>query len=281
MLELRDVLWAGTEAALESAREIEARIQALTQQGALQAGMLGAEDAPSFHKADNVAIVPVRGPLVNIDSPILAFFGVASYPQIRRSMIAAAQDKSVNQILLDVDSGGGAVNGVADTADLIARINSQVKPVTAFADGTMASAAYWLGGSAGQVFASKTATVGSIGIIITHVDATGALAQQGLKVDVMRAGKYKALGHPAEPFTQEARDQIQAQLDAAYKVFGSHVAESRGVSYATFDEKMGQGRVFLGADAKAAGLIDGITNFDAMVSLLQSKKNVDKSGARI
>jgi signal peptide peptidase SppA len=274
MLNIRHGLWAGTEAALEYALEVETKLLALAD---VKAGIFGGnDDSEPFTRSGNVAIVPVRGPLVNMDSPILAFFGVGSYPVIRRSMIAAATDAKIDHILMDIDSPGGAVSGVADTADLIARINSKVKPVTAFAEGTMASAAAWLGVSAGQVFASKTSVTGSIGIIATHLDRTQQLAQSGIKPTVFRGGKYKALVNPYESLSAEAVAQMEEQIDGAYKVFVQHVADSRGVSYALADKKMADGREFFGEAGVTAGLLDGISTFDAVLSLLQSKKAVDK-----
>lgn len=280
-LNLNNVLWAGTDAALDAALKLESRLAGLDVQQAMKAGMFDDDaSAKPFTQVGNTAIVPIRGSLVNVDSPILKFFGVSSYPDIKRSLIAAATDASVEQILLDVDSGGGTVSGVADTGDLIARIHAQVKPVTTFADGNMMSAAYWLGASAGQVFASRTSMLGSIGVIMTHLDMTGKLAQEGVKPTILRAGKYKALMNPMETLSPEAREQAETMMAAAYDVFVSHVAASRDVSVEVAHKKMADGREFFGQAAVTAGLADGIGSFDAVLSALQSAKKVDRTPAR-
>jgi signal peptide peptidase SppA len=252
MLNIRHCLWAGTEAALQFLLEIEDKLLSAAD---VKAGLYGAEAPQSelFNRVDNVGIVSIRGPIVNADSPILALFGVATYPNIRRSVIAAASDPNVQQILLDIDSPGGTVAGTADTGDLIARVNAKVKPVTAFTDGTMASAATWIGVSAGQVFASKTAVTGSIGVIAVHIERSKQLADEGIKATVFRAGKYKALVNPIEPLTEAAKEQMEAKLDGAYKVFVQHVADSRGVSYAVADKKMAEGREFFRQCGRGCG----------------------------
>jgi signal peptide peptidase SppA len=277
MLNIRRGLWAGSQAALEFLLEIEEKIMAADIKAGM-AAMLGDQPADNdpFTRSGNVAIVAVRGPLVNVDSPFLAFFGVSSYPAIRRSVVAAAQDARIEQILLDIDSPGGSVAGMIDTADLIARVHSKVKPVTSFAGGTMASAATALGVSAGQVFAEKTSITGSIGVIMVHLDRTKQLADAGIKPTVFRGGKYKALLNPYEPLTDAAKAQVEEQIDGAYKVFVQHVADSRGVSYAVADKKMADGREFFGSAGVDAGLVDAISSFDAVVSVLQSKKGVDR-----
>jgi signal peptide peptidase SppA len=281
MFKLRNVLWAGSDSALEYARSVEATIAATP---GLQAGMFNCGDDQEkdlpYLVAGNVAVIPVKGPLVNVDSPMLAWFGMTGYPVLRRAAVAAAADPNIEHILLDINSPGGAVSGVADTGDLLARINAKVKPITTYTGGDMGSAACWLGVSAGQVFISRTSVVGSIGVIQTHTEYTAQLALEGVKKTVMRAGEFKALASPFEVLSDTARKLIQEQLDAAYKVFVQHVAECRGVSYAVADSTFAQGREFFGTAAKTAGLVDGISSLDAVVSGLQSKK-VDKLSRRI
>lgn len=264
---MQDTLWAGTEMSLSMyLQQMEAA------EVKLAAGTMPDDDeeVPYMLSVDQgVATVTVRGPLTNRSDPWLRFFGVSSYSDIRKAMVAAAEDPSVKQILLDIDSGGGAVNGVADVGQLISLINDKVKPVTAFTDGTMASAAYWLGSAAGKVYASKVAQVGSIGVISTHMEYSKALKENGVGVTVMRAGKYKALVNSVEPLTEDAKAQLQGMLDSAYKVFVQHVAEARNVSYDEADKRMGQGREFFGEESVSAGLTDGIDTFDGVFSRLQ------------
>lgn len=277
MLELNDSLWYGTEASFYQALAAESAIASR-----LQAGPFDADIQPDYllTKVGKVGVVSIKGPLVNSDSPILAFFGVTGYPAIRRAMVAAAKDEEIEQILLSVDSGGGAVNGVADTADLILRINAGVKPVTTLADGTMASAAYWLGSSASERFATKTSVVGSIGILAIHLDRTKQLEQDGIKATVMRSGKFKALVNPFEPLTEAAKAGMQAQMDEAYRIFVTHIAAALQVPYAEVDKKMAQGREFMGQQAVDVGLVDKLSTLDAVISELSARKKVDKRRGR-
>ena len=260
-------VWAGTEASLHAALEAEetraTRMAAgdrLSNQDRDVSRLLSVDD-------DGVATINIKGSLNNdADSDWNEWLGMTGYPEIREAMISAATDTSVKHIILDVDSGGGAVSGVDDTAKLIRLVNDNVKPVTAFTDGAMYSAAYWLGASAGQVFASKAAGMGSIGVIATHMERSEMLKEAGIGVTVIRAGKYKALANGVEKLTEEGKAQIQAGVDAAYKIFVGHVAEMRGKSYEFADSVMAQGREFYGQAGVDAGLIDGIKSFDQVMS---------------
>jgi capsid assembly protease len=261
--------WAGTEHSLSIAVEAFERMMSAPLKA--DAGTQAEEVPYNFSLQDNIGIVSVKGSLVNRDSPWNRYLGLMSYGEIRAAMIHAAQQPEVKAIVLDVASGGGAVSGVADTANLIAKIDKDVKPVYAFSDATMASAAYWLGSSARKVYNSKLAMVGSIGVIATHMEVSKALEEAGVGVTVVRAGKYKALANPYEPLSKQGEKTIQDQLDATYAVFLEHVAESRGVNIDVADERMGQGREFIGQAAVDAGLSDGVTSFDALISKISAK----------
>jgi len=275
-LNLRDVLWYGTRASLDQAIRLDEAAAHIEASSPAHAEEDGPKQDYLLDVQGPIGTISIKGPLVNADNWITQLLGMSTYPAIRRALVSAAQNQDIRQILLDVDSGGGAVAGVDDTAQLIKQINAKVKPVTTFADGMMASAAYWLGSTASKVYASKTSMIGSIGVLTTHIDRTQQLANEGIKATVLRAGKYKALANPLEPLSEAAREQIQAQLDAAYQIFVQHVADSRGVSYATADQKMAQGREFFGAAALDAGLLDGISSFDAVMSQLTKSASVDK-----
>ena len=263
MFNINHEIWAGTEQSLAAARAAELMAVAKLKAGFSSEGV----DVPSLLSVQgSVGMVSIQGPLFN--SKMAEYFGLTTYAGIRRAMVAAANDPAVGQILLAVDSGGGAVSGVYDTAQLISAINAKVKPVTTFAGDIMASAAYWLGSAARKVYSGQMSLVGSIGVISAHIEYSKQMAADGVTATVLRAGKYKALANPMEPLTEAAKAQIQAQLDAVYKVFVESVAAHRGVSFAEAD-KMSQGREFFGQAALDAGLVDGITTLAAVVGGLQ------------
>lgn len=277
-------LWAGTEGALAN---YMLALNKLAEEGVKVADYGDSEDKPTSRlltKQGGVGIITIAGSLNNSnESWYNRYMGTTGYPEIRRALILAAQDPEIEAILLDVKSGGGAVSGVADTSNLIRIVDSKVKPVYTYAENTMASAAYWLGASARKVYAGSTAEVGSIGVLMVHQDLSKLYEKMGVTTTVIRSGKFKAMGHPMEPLSEEARDEMQKQIDALAKLFTEHVAERRGVTYAVANDKMGQGRMFLGDSAKAVGLVDDLTTFDALVDKLtkgiDAKKQTPKYGA--
>lgn len=262
--------WAGSQSSYEAALQVEANIK-----DALKAGKHhddNEDKGPRLLSVEHgVATINISGTLMNSDSWMLEMFGATGYPEIRDALLAAANDPDVSQILLNIDSGGGAVSGCDDTAKLIRLINDKVKPVTAYTDSIMASAAYWLGSSAGEVFAGRSSLVGSIGVKATFKEYSKQNAMEGVTVTVIRAGKYKALADRNEPLSPEAEAQIRAVVDATYEVFVEHVAEARGKSYAYADKTMADGQEFIGKATVDVGLVDKIATFDEVMGDLRRK----------
>lgn len=272
-------LWAGTEAAHEEYEAQDRLLSALPADVHAARQLAWDDDEEERRKKprllavnDGVAVIRIAGALVSEDSWRNEFLGRTGYPEVRAALVHAASDATVGSIVLDIGSGGGHVHGMTDTADLIASIDKKVKPVYAFTDTSMCSAAYYLGSAARKVTLSKMADMGSVGVVHIHKELTKAFEQEGITVEVTRAGKYKALGNPYEKLSDLAREEIQASVDQSYSIFVQHVADQRKVSYQVADTKMAQGRVFQGQAAVDVGLADRIGNFDLVMSDAQRAK---------
>lgn len=196
------------------------------------------------------------------------------YDAVLDAIRQAEADPAVSAILLDIDSPGGTVAGCQEVADAIAACS---KPVAAYTGSLMASAAYWLGSATGRVYATETAELGSIGVVMTHTDASKALEEAGLAVTVIASGELKAAGNPFGPLSEEERAYFQAQCDSICAVFKGAVAQAMGLDLEAASE-WAEGRVFLGADAVKLGLASAVVSGrDEAVKLLQEASVVDRA----
>jgi signal peptide peptidase SppA len=219
----------------------------------------------------STAVIPILGPLAKKMNLFTAISGGTSYEMLQKNIQEALDDKKVKDILFDVDSPGGSVDGLFDLADFMLGCRDK-KPMRALANGMMTSAAYLLGSSANEVMATSASIVGSIGVITAHYDYSKAQEMQGVKKTYLYSGRYKAMGHDSEPLTDEARKYIQSQLDHYYTMFVDAVAENRGVDKDTVLSKMADGKIFIGEQAMEGGLIDGIGTFDKLVTVINPSK---------
>lgn len=214
---------------------------------------------PLVQIQESVGVVSVKGPLISGNAGFMRLFGVTGYADIQEAMMEAADAKSVKSILLLVASGGGAVDGADETSEFVKKLDA-VKPVVTYASGAMASAAYWIGSAGSRRLASRTSIVGSIGAVATHMERSKQLEKDGIGATVVRSGKFKALVNSIEPLSETAKAQLQAMVDSISAIFEERVAANLGVSAKIVRDRMGQGREFLGAEAQAVGLVDGIAS---------------------
>jgi signal peptide peptidase SppA len=231
------------------------------------------ENKREGYKVHNgVAVIPVEGIVAKKMNLLTQISGGTSTQVLQQEIADAAADPMVNAIVLVIDSPGGEVDGTQAAADLVRSVRG-TKPIVALGDGLMASAAYWIGSAADKVYiTADTTAVGSIGIVATHTDYSKAEEQRGIRITEITAGKYKRIASQHEPLSDEGRASIQDQVDHLYSVFVDAVAANRGVSTDTVLTKMADGRVFLGKNAIAAGLVDGISSLKAIVGELNDRR---------
>ena len=177
-----------------------------------------ANEQQGYTVRDGVAIIPIHGVTGKRMNMFSQISGGASTQLIERDVKNALADSKVNSILLHIDSPGGTVDGTQNLASVIREARTQ-KPVMTFADGTMASAAYWLGSAADEIVAaSDTTQIGSIGVVTTHTDYSKAEENEGIKTTEITAGKYKRIASSAGPLTKEGKEYLQDQVDQLYTI---------------------------------------------------------------
>jgi signal peptide peptidase SppA len=221
--------------------------------------------------SDGVAILPIRGVLARNPDPFEQLFGGVEDTSAVLSMVdGAAKNPNVKGMLLDFDSPGGFHTGGPEVADAIRFAG---KPTVAFSAGQCCSLAYWMGSQAGQIVASKSAQIGSIGAYTTFLDVSRMLEAMGAKLEVFKnkEGAFKAAGLPGTALTDEQRGFLQNQVQSLFNDFRSQVRSAR--PHVAEDAMRGQS--FTGAEAKRVGLVDRVGDMNFALSCLRDamKKN--------
>lgn len=207
---------------------------------------------------NGVAVIPVAGTLVGRGAWVGASSGVTSYEGLRAQIDAAADDPEVRAVALEIDSFGGEVAGLFDLCDRIRALRA-VKPVRAYLADAAYSAAYAIAAQADRIVISQTGGAGSIGVVVMHVDMSGALAEGGLAVTLIHAGARKVDGNPYQPLPDAVRENLQAEVEALRAMFAEGVAAGRprlsaDAALAT------EAACYTGAAAIAAGLADDLAD---------------------
>lgn len=217
-----------------------------------------------------VAVIRVDGPIIPRANLMSDISGGASAEMLQKQIHDAAASADVAAILLDIDSPGGAAALIPELAQEILAARA-VKPVVAVANTLAASAAYWIASAATEIVVTPSGRVGSIGVYSAHSDISAAQEKMGVKTTLVSAGEYKVEKNPYEPLSDDARAEMQREIDAVYEMFLSAVAKGRDVSVKDVREKYGQGRVLLAKDALAVGMVDRIATFDQTLARLEKQ----------
>lgn len=219
------------------------------------------EERVPYELREGVAIVPVRGVLAKRANLVTDFSGGTSMELLRADLLAADRDPAVRAILLHAESPGGTVDGCIETADTLWDVRSR-KPVVTFVDGMMASACLWICSGAHSIITGPAAQCGSLGVLITHYDISMRDKAFGIVRTVIASGEYKSITSDEKPLSDRARAYLEDQVYTLFAMFTAGVARNRGMAIEAVLEKMGDGRVFIGADAVTAGAADAVGTFD-------------------
>jgi signal peptide peptidase SppA len=223
---------------------------------------------PGYDVIDGVARIDVFGVLTHrgsVDMNTSAY--LQGYQDIARKLEAALADQSVHAILLNIDSPGGEVAGVFDLADRIFQSRA-IKPIHAVAADTAASAAYLLGSAAETLAVTPTADVGSIGVVMRHVDLSQALEKEGVKVTHIYAGSHKIDGNPYAALPEAVRADFQRQIDSLYGMFVEAVGRHRGARFDAAAARATEAGIYMGSEAVSLGLSDRIATPDQIIAEL-------------
>ena len=212
---------------------------------------LWGDPLPQMTIQNGVAIVPVGGVLVSDASPWQRMCGYVDYNDVLSDVADAEANPAVRKTVLLCDSPGGMAQGAPEAA---AALLNRKKQMVAYTQGQMDSACYFLACAADAIYIRPSAEAGSIGTKIAILDSSEAYKMNGYKVEVFASGQFKAEGTPGTSLTPAQRKDIERTMNTINDMFTGFVKANRS----RIDEDSMQGQVFVGPDATAANIADGL-----------------------
>lgn len=177
---------------------------------------------------DGLMLVNVRGTLVDESGSFQPMSGETGYDGLTAALKAAAVAEDVRGVVFDVKSCGGLCSGLFPLADRIAAFD---KPTLAIVNDHAYSAAYAIASQCDSIaLAPYTGSVGSVGVVCTHVDMEAYLEKEGFNVTMIHAGARKVDGNEYEALPEGVRAEFQRGVDRLYGDFVSLVARGRSLS---------------------------------------------------
>jgi len=180
---------------------------------------------------------------------------------------------NASAVVIHIDSPGGTTAGSEQLYDALRQV-ADTKPTVVVVDGLAASGGYVAAMAADHIVSHDTSLVGSIGVLFQYPNVTDLLAKLGVKVEEIKSSPLKAAPNGFEPTSPEARAAVEAIVKDSYAWFRDMVKDRRHLDDALL-ERVADGRVFTGRQAREVKLVDQIGNEKTAIDWLAKEKNVD------
>ena len=218
---------------------------------------------------NKVALIYADGQIVDGESYPGAVGGATLADQIAQ----AREDNGVKAVVLRVNSPGGS----ALASDVVWRemeLCREVKPVVVSMGGVAASGGYYISAPADVILARPHHADRFHRCVRNETQSGKELRDKvGITVDVAKTNAYADMGSIARPLMPAERAFLQGQVEKTYGTFVEHVAAGRNMTFEQVDE-IGQGRVWLGTEAKKNGLVDGFGGLSDAVALAADRAGI-------
>jgi len=167
----------------------------------------------------------------------------------------AIDDPGIKALVVRINSPGGSAAASQEIYAAFKKFSDTGRPVIVSMADVAASGGYYISSPADEIFADPATLTGSIGVVMQLVNYEGLYDIVGLSDTTIKAGKFKDIGSPTRPMTDEEKKLLQGMLDQVHKQFKDAVMEGRGFTQEQIDE-IATGMIFNGEEAVANGLVD-------------------------
>lgn len=220
---------------------------------------------PTKIARNKVAVVYADGEIIDGQGAEGIIGGATTAEHIRR----AAEDDDVKAVVLRVNSpGGSALASEVMWREL--KLLVEKKPLVVSMANYAASGGYYISSPASTILSARTTLTGSIGVFGMILSTGDAMKNIGITVDVAKSAPHGDMGNTFRKLTPTELDYLQKSVEDVYGTFIGHVADGRGMTTEDVD-KIGQGRVWCGVDAKTIGLVDGFGGLKEALAIAAEK----------
>jgi protease-4 len=219
------------------------------------------DEALEGSEDQNVAVIVASGEILDGEQPPGFVGGDTLAAQLRE----AREDDDYSAIVLRIDSPGGSIMASEVIRREVESLAAAGKPVVASMATVAASGGYYIAMNADRIIAAPTTITGSIGVFAVIPTFQRTLAKIGVTNDGFGTTDLAGATELDRPLGDEPRQILQASVEHAYRTFVDGVARARGRRSEEI-EGLAQGRVWTGADAQAAGIVDELGGVDEAIA---------------
>lgn len=202
-------------------------------------------------EGNSIAVVEIDGVIMDSQRPI-------------ELLRMAERDPDSKAIILRVNSPGGAVGPTQEIYEEIRRIDQKYdetngkegKPIYASFGSVAASGGYYVAAATRRIYSSPGTVTGSIGVIMQFLDASDLVEFAKVRMNNVKAGRYKDIGQPTRKMTDEERGLLDQTMSVVHRQFINDILRTRKDRVKGDINELAQGQIFSGEEAQKVGLVD-------------------------
>lgn len=228
------------------------------------------DSAAGLTAKDRIAFVVGEGS-ISRDADLTNSTGLFS-ETFDKTLTRVGNDSSIKGVIVRIDSPGGEVAASDDMWRAMNQLHRK-KPVVISMSDDAASGGYYMAMSGDPLVAEPATITGSIGVVFGKPDLHGLYDKIGITKDFVSRGKFALIESDYQPLSEAERAKLREGIDSDYEDFLSKVAAARRKPVSAI-EPVAQGRVWLGDQAKAHGLVDELGGLDRAIEMIKAKSGI-------
>lgn len=240
--------------------EDNALLFAAVKNGAYQISDYGGWSAPEEAPKNSVAILNITGAITKYDQDC----GPSGMLTKANLLSRCYAEDNIKAVVLNIDSGGGEGMGCRVLQEAI---NGRNKPVVAFCNDFVASAAYGIASCCDKVIAnSAVCQVGSVGTYMTIVDMSKRYEQMGINLIEVYATKSTDKNAVFKKAVAGDTKPLEQLCDTYNEAFISSIANARVGVISEDQNTWATGKMFFAPEALSLGMIDEVDSFENVLN---------------
>ena len=199
-------------------------------------------------RGESIGVVEINGAIMDAKNAI--------------ELLQKAEDNDrIKAIIVRINSPGGAVAPTQEIYQEMRRID-QIKPIFVSMGAMAASGGYYLAAAGRKIYANPGTLTGSIGVIMQFTDLSKLYDFIKVSPAVIKAGKYKDVGSPFRPMTENEKAYLTKLVEQTHRQFINDIVETRKDKLKAKPEDFAQGQIFTGEQALQLGLVDALASLE-------------------
>jgi protease-4 len=220
---------------------------------------------------DRIAYVVGEGSITRGDADSTDDSGLES-EQFDKILSKVQNDSSIKAVIVRIDSPGGEVTASDEMWRAMNELRKK-KPVVISMSDAAASGGYYMAMSGDPIIAYPATETGSIGVVFGKPNLHGLYDKIGITKDSVSRGRFAMIDSDYQSLSEAGRAKLREGIDSDYQDFVGKVAAARRKKPSEI-EPIAQGRVWLGDQAKANGLVDELGGLDTAVQMARKKAGI-------